>query len=71
MYTGHCCEPTIILEAVASQELWIWHVFFGMPGSLNDINVLDRSLSSLHLLKVVLLLSIIQLMGMSIQWDTI
>ena len=43
MYTGHCHEPTIILEAVASQDLWIWHAFFGLPGSLNDINVLDRS----------------------------
>jgi hypothetical protein len=43
MYTGHCHEPTIILEAVASQDLWIWHAFFEMPGSLNDINVLDRS----------------------------
>ena len=44
MYTGHCHEPTIILEVVASQDLWIWHAFFGLPGSLNDINVLDRSL---------------------------
>ena len=43
MYTGHCHEPTIILEAAASQDLWIWHAFFGLPGSLNDINVLDRS----------------------------
>jgi hypothetical protein len=43
MYTDHCCEPTIILEAVASQDLWIWHAFLGMPRSLNDINVLDRS----------------------------
>jgi hypothetical protein len=43
MYSGHCREPAIILEAVASQDLWIWHVFFGMSGSLNDINVLDRS----------------------------
>jgi hypothetical protein len=43
MYTSHCREPTITLEAVASQDLWIWHAFFGMPGSLNDINVLDRS----------------------------
>ena len=43
MYTSHCHEPTIILEAVASQDLWIWHAFFGLPGSLNDINVLDRS----------------------------
>ena len=34
---------TIILEAIASQDLWIWHAFFGMPGSHNDINVLHRS----------------------------
>ncbi|KAM0059439.1 putative harbinger transposase-derived protein [Helianthus debilis subsp. tardiflorus] len=43
MYIGHIREPTIILEAVASYDLWIWHAFFGMPGSLNDINVLERS----------------------------
>lgn len=36
-------KPTIVLEAVASQDLWIWHAFFGVPGTLNDINVLDRS----------------------------
>jgi hypothetical protein len=35
-------EPTIILEAVASKDLWIWHAFFGTPGSHNDINVLQR-----------------------------
>ena len=34
---------TVILEAVASQDLWIWHSFFGMAGSHNDINVLQRS----------------------------
>ncbi|XP_035547298.1 uncharacterized protein LOC108998374 [Juglans regia] len=43
MYSGHVNEPTIILEAVASYDLWIWHAFFGLPGSHNDINVLDRS----------------------------
>ncbi|XP_066358602.1 uncharacterized protein [Miscanthus floridulus] len=42
-YKGHIEEPTIILEAVASNDLWIWHAFFGMPGSHNDINVLHRS----------------------------
>ncbi|GJV82013.1 ALP1-like protein isoform X1 [Tanacetum coccineum] len=35
--------PTIMLEAVASQDLWIWHAFFGMAGANNDINVLDNS----------------------------
>lgn len=42
-HTGHVHKPTIILEAVASQNLRIWHAFFGLPGSLNDINVLHRS----------------------------
>uniref|UniRef100_A0A0D3AS79 DDE Tnp4 domain-containing protein n=1 Tax=Brassica oleracea var. oleracea TaxID=109376 RepID=A0A0D3AS79_BRAOL len=34
---------TVILEAVASHDLWIWHAFFGCLGTLNDLNVLDRS----------------------------
>ncbi|GJX41386.1 ALP1-like protein isoform X1 [Tanacetum coccineum] len=32
-----------MLEAVASQDLWIWHAFFGVAGANNDINVLDNS----------------------------
>ena len=43
MYSGHVHEPTIILEAVASYDLWICHAFFGLPGSHNDINVLECS----------------------------
>ncbi|XP_056685449.1 uncharacterized protein [Spinacia oleracea] len=43
MYQGRSKTSTIILEAVASQDLWIWHAFFGTPGSCNDINVLQRS----------------------------
>ncbi|CAO2183307.1 unnamed protein product [Urochloa humidicola] len=34
---------TVMLEAVASYDLWIWHAFFGTPGSNNDINVLNNS----------------------------
>ncbi|XP_035835677.1 uncharacterized protein LOC118483964 [Helianthus annuus] len=37
---GH---PTLILVVVASQDLWICHSFFGLPGSLNDLNVLYHS----------------------------
>ncbi|GJX47302.1 ALP1-like protein [Tanacetum coccineum] len=32
-----------MLEAVASQDLWIWHAFYGMAGANNDINVLNNS----------------------------
>ena len=35
--------PTIWLEAVADYNVWIWHNMFGFPGSLNDINIWDRS----------------------------
>nr|XP_020152668.1 uncharacterized protein LOC109737967 [Aegilops tauschii subsp. strangulata] len=43
MHQGHTREATIILEAVTSHDLWIWHAFFGTPSSHNDINVLQRS----------------------------
>jgi hypothetical protein len=35
--------PKIVLRAVASYDRWIWHTYFGMPGSNNDIFVLDAS----------------------------
>jgi hypothetical protein len=43
-YSGHTKGCTVILEAVASQDLWILHSFFGMAGAHNGINVLRRSL---------------------------
>nr|GFC80275.1 protein ALP1-like isoform X1 [Tanacetum cinerariifolium] len=39
----HGSNPFILLEADASQDLWIWHAFFGVAGSNNDINVLYQS----------------------------
>ncbi|XP_052619660.1 uncharacterized protein LOC111898554 [Lactuca sativa] len=35
--------PTMILEAVTSQDLWFWHAFYGVAGSNNDLNVLYQS----------------------------
>ncbi|XP_026411175.1 uncharacterized protein LOC113306457 [Papaver somniferum] len=43
-YKGHYAKPTVILEDAASYDCWIWHAFFGLPGSQNDINVLHKSL---------------------------
>ena len=42
-FSGQEGKLTVVLEAVASKDLWIWHAFFGLPGSLNDINVVERS----------------------------
>jgi len=36
-------KPTLILEAVADYDLWFLHSCFNHPGSLNDINVWDKS----------------------------
>ncbi|XP_071712307.1 uncharacterized protein [Rutidosis leptorrhynchoides] len=32
-----------MLEVVASYDNWIWHAYFGVAGSNNDINVLNTS----------------------------
>nr|GEV83943.1 hypothetical protein [Tanacetum cinerariifolium] len=32
-----------MLEAVVSQDLWIWHAFFKLLGANNDLNVLYQS----------------------------
>nr|XP_043620071.1 uncharacterized protein LOC122591912 [Erigeron canadensis] len=37
---GH---PTFMLEVAASYDLWLWHAYFGLAGSNNDINVLNES----------------------------
>ncbi|XP_047964746.1 uncharacterized protein LOC125209178 [Salvia hispanica] len=36
-------HPSMILEAVADYRLRIWHAYFGVAGSNNDINVLQSS----------------------------
>src|SRR3954463_14762316 len=43
MYKGAKGHYSVVLEAVATHDLWIWHSFFGMPGTHNDINVLQCS----------------------------
>ena len=32
-----------VMEVVCSHDLWIWHLFVGNPGSVNDLNILERS----------------------------
>ena len=39
MYNGAKGGCSVVLEAVATQDLWIWHSFFGMPGTHNDIKI--------------------------------
>lgn len=34
---------TLVLEAICCPDLYIWQHYFGNPGSLNDLNILDKS----------------------------
>ena len=44
MFQGMSGRPTVVIEAIlADYSGRFWHFHFGSPGSLNDINVLDRS----------------------------
>jgi hypothetical protein len=36
-------KKTIIMEAIADVDHYLWYINFGSPGSLNNINVLDKS----------------------------
>nr|XP_043633756.1 protein ALP1-like [Erigeron canadensis] len=40
---GDIGKPSLMLQAVASYDLWIWNAYFGMQGSNNDINVFEAS----------------------------
>jgi hypothetical protein len=42
-HKGRGTEKTLILEAIADPDLYIWYYFFGEAGSLNDINILNKS----------------------------
>ncbi|GJY67992.1 gag-pol polyprotein [Tanacetum coccineum] len=39
----HGPDPFILLKAIASNDLWILHAFFGVSGMNNDVNVLRQS----------------------------
>jgi len=42
-YKGKEGHPTLVLEGMCDYNLWFWHVAFGYPGALNDINIWERS----------------------------
>ena len=42
-HRGDHRKPTIILEAITSQDLWICCAYFGVLGLNNDIDVLNQS----------------------------
>ena len=44
MYSGHVHESTIILEAVASKDLWIWHAFL----VYRDLTMISMFFTGLH-----------------------
>ncbi|KAK3199026.1 hypothetical protein Dsin_022441 [Dipteronia sinensis] len=67
-YAGRSGSPTIILKAIADYDLWIWHAYFGLPGTNNDINVLEASHLFTTSLKILLLQLIMSFKENNIIW---
>ena len=42
-FVGKDGKPTMRLEAICDLDLWCWHLQFGFPGAMNDINILNAS----------------------------
>ena len=40
--SGHHGAPSLVLEAIISQDLWLSHAFFRVAGSDNYVKVLDQ-----------------------------
>jgi len=41
-YQSHIVKMGIFVEAVCDEDLWVWNLFVGAPGSLNDIKVMQQ-----------------------------
>ena len=42
-YQGKSGKRTIVMETVADKDLYLWHFFCGLPGAMNDLNVMAFS----------------------------
>ena len=36
-------KATLVLEAGVDHNLWFWHIIFGYPGTMNDIQIWEQS----------------------------
>jgi Plant transposon protein len=43
VHRGKDGKTSLRLEAWCDDRLWVWSLFFGMPGSRNDINIMNAS----------------------------
>ena len=43
VFKGKEKHPSIVLEAFCDANLWFWHADFGHAGTLNDINIWNKS----------------------------
>jgi hypothetical protein len=42
-HNGKEAGPSLLMEAIADADMFIWYHFFGEPGTLSDLNILDKS----------------------------
>ena len=42
-YTGKEGRPSLVLEAIADYQLFLWHIAYGFSGNLPDVTILSHS----------------------------
>lgn len=43
LYQNRKGRRAVVMETVCDEDLYIWHLFVGCPGSMNDLNVMQQS----------------------------
>lgn len=43
LYQNRKGRRTVVMETVCDEDLYIWHLLVGCPGSMNDLNVMQQS----------------------------
>jgi len=43
MYQNRHGNSSVVMETICDEELWIWHLFVGCPGSHHDLNSMHVS----------------------------
>ncbi|GJT45707.1 retrovirus-related pol polyprotein from transposon TNT 1-94 [Tanacetum coccineum] len=59
----HRPDPFILLEAIASNDLWIWHAFFGSELKTSELDTSELKTSEYRFLKIFILASCEHEMG--------
>jgi len=54
-YPGKTKKRSIVMETVADKDMYLWHFYVGLPGTMNDLDVMASLPFSIQCLQVLFL----------------